>query len=54
MPREVFQLRHLPYRARQLAVKAFDEDAQPCINELKQRQFDLVLSFEVAEHIPIE
>ena len=49
---EVFN-RH-PTRPSQLAVNVFKDEGWPCAEELIQRQFDLVYSIEVAEHIPAE
>jgi len=39
---------------RPLAANIFDENATDCVNHLKEKKFDLVTSFEVAEHIPVK
>ena len=48
---EVFN-RHPTMRARQLAFNAFEAGSQGCYNQLLGSKFELVLSVEVAEHIP--
>jgi len=54
MLREVFGKKPLPHRATQLAVNLFKDDGKACGDALIERGFDLVLSVEVAEHIPVE
>lgn len=49
---EVFGLRNLPLRPSQLSINLFNDDARPCREALTKQPFDLVYSFEVAEHIP--
>jgi len=41
-----------PGRLHQLAVNIFDEGGEKCAASLAAKKFDLVTSFEVAEHIP--
>ena len=54
MLREIFRNRQWPQRPEQLAVNIFDKDAQQCKIHLTDKKFDLVMSFEVLEHIEFE
>jgi len=49
---EVFDKRAPPLRPLQLAVDAFSADGAACAAELFRPKYDLVLSLEVAEHMP--
>ena len=54
MLKEVFGKNPLPHRATQLAVNLFQGESKGCAEALVDRGFELVLSVEVAEHIPLE
>ena len=50
---EVYGIRPFPQRPAQLSLNLFDDgSAAACRASLVQRRFDLVYSFEVAEHVP--
>lgn len=51
---EIFDRRSFPWRPAQLAVNVFDDGAQQCTAHLPTMEYDLVYSFEVAEHIPLD
>jgi len=54
MFKEIFQSRQPPHRAKQLAINVFKPEAKECVDELKLFKRDLVVTTEVAEHIPAE
>jgi|EP00966_Prymnesium_polylepis_P006390 SAM-dependent methyltransferase len=49
---EIFGQRALPKRPTQLSVNLFQNSSRGCLEALSARQFELVYSLEVAEHIP--
>jgi SAM-dependent methyltransferase len=51
---EIFRRRQWPAGPGQLAVNVFEPEAAQCKAHLASTGFDLVYSFEVAEHIPME
>ena len=51
MLKEVFARRPPPQRPMQLAVDVFADAGRPCAAQLFKPRFDLVVTFEVLEHI---